>query len=420
MNTSTPTISIIVTTYNVDKYIEQCLNSVCEQTLKEIEIIVVDDGSTDKTANIIEHFANSFDAVVPILLEKNTVGGVATPANIGLKRAKGKYVGFVDGDDYIAPDMFEKLVNAAETHNSTLAMCGFFRLDEDTLQSEEADEERHWGQFLGNPVVNLDRTNTLAALRFNAVPWRKIYLRSHLEKNNIAYPEGDFFYEDNPFHWFNLIKAESLALVQEPLCWHRMNRSGQTMSTVDNRTLKIFKHFYIIDRWLQDENLQEQYRLMLLRWVLIQYTWISKGLSHEYQNELYENLSGILEFYKPQDLRALVDQDLLGGEAIVAAELVMSGAKDEFIVLNEGRRQKLNSANNVKRRLHVPSPAPPLDSWSDSIAGIRERLSRKLRKRKKKVSNEELFYMISLLDRKILNLTKELEKEKRRSAVSDS
>ena len=102
-------VSVIIPVYNVDKYLEECLQSVCSQTLKDIEIICINDGSTDKSGQILKDFAKKDKRIILIEQENR---GVSIARNNGLKAARGEYIGFVDSDDCIDPDFYEKLENA--------------------------------------------------------------------------------------------------------------------------------------------------------------------------------------------------------------------------------------------------------------------------------------------------------------------
>ena len=107
-------------------------------------------------------------------------------------------------------------------------------------------------------------------LRFIAVPWRKLYRRSLLEDNLIRFPVGDHFYEDNPFHWFCLLSAGSIAVVPQVLCYHRVGRAGQTMANGDARLFTIFAHHGTIQDWLRERALFDIYSVSLLEWVISQ------------------------------------------------------------------------------------------------------------------------------------------------------
>ncbi|WP_265445840.1 glycosyltransferase family 2 protein [Flexivirga meconopsidis] len=290
------TVSIIVTTYNVEQYIEECLASVAAQTLHDIEVLVVDDGSTDSTPSLIREFAARDSRFVPVLLEQNSPGGVATAANAGLDRATGDWIGFVDGDDFVEPDMFESLVNAASLGNADLAMCKYLEVDETSGQRNEPADAHRWAT-LEDPVYPLDVVNRQMFLRFIAVPWRKLYRRDLLEDNKIRFPEGDYFFEDNPFHWFAILSAKAIAIVPKALAYHRVARAGQTMATADERLFRIFMHHDTIHRWLVERELLGIYQVPLLTWVISQLEWISRRTPQELRGQLYAAVRPIFAQY---------------------------------------------------------------------------------------------------------------------------
>lgn len=115
-------ISVIVPVYNAERFLERCLDSILIQTHQNLEIIVVNDGSTDGSANIIDRYAEKDSRIITIH-QKNA--GVSAARNAGLRAAKGTYIGFVDGDDEILPDMYEVLLNNLLAHNADISHCGF-------------------------------------------------------------------------------------------------------------------------------------------------------------------------------------------------------------------------------------------------------------------------------------------------------
>lgn len=299
-----PRVSIIVTAYNIEDYIAECLTCITGQTLKDIEIIVVDDGSSDGTPQIIRDFADRDPRIRPILFDENTIGGVASPANAGMDVATGDFIGFADGDDLYAPDMFEKLWRAATETDSDLAMCRYMLLDESDGALKEPAEIERWRPYLQQTTVDLDLASRKEMLRFISVPWRKLYRRDLVERADLRYPVGDFFYEDNPFHWMAVIPAERIVLLPERLCDHRVARVGQTMATVDERLLRIFHHHDIIRDWLKDNGHLADYRDELLRWAAAQLSWVSQRAEGEIRQSLFELLAPIIAQYDTGELIA--------------------------------------------------------------------------------------------------------------------
>lgn len=171
-------ISIIVPIYNSEKYLKKCVNSIINQTYKDLEIILVDDGSSDTCPKICDEFAELDNRIV-VLHKKNE--GVSAARNSGLDIAKGEYIGFVDSDDYIAPDMYEMLLIRILKDGSDMACCNYLQVDEEnelfpnqelTLQDEclSAQEAMQYFLLYGGyyvvPVNKLCKKNIYQTLRF--------------------------------------------------------------------------------------------------------------------------------------------------------------------------------------------------------------------------------------------------------------
>ena len=116
-----PKVSVVVPVYNVDKYLERCLDSLVYQTLKDIEIVIVNDGSTDKSAEIIKKYVQSYPNKVFAFEKEN--GGLSDARNFGIKKCHGNYIGFVDSDDYVSLDMFKKLYEKAISKDFDITVC---------------------------------------------------------------------------------------------------------------------------------------------------------------------------------------------------------------------------------------------------------------------------------------------------------
>lgn len=342
-----PRLSVIVTAYNIEHYIEQCLDSIAAQTVSDFEVLVVDDGSTDTTAERIVAYTKRDTRFVPVLLPDNTPGGVATAANTGLDRASGEWIGFVDGDDYVEPTMFERLITAAENHGADLAMCQYDEVDDAGPGRPPADHRR-W-QELGRDRYELDARTKRTFLPFIAVPWRKVYRRSLLEDNDLRFPVGDYFYEDNPFHWFVVLSADSIALVPEVLCHHRVARAGQTMGAVDGRLLRIFLHHDTIRGFLVERGLDDEFGTTLLAWAISQLEWISRRVPEDLQRELYDKVGAILRQYPlPAVSQALSD----GRKGEYGQQLTFAIAQNRFAAYRRLLSGKPRTSNPVALGVH--------------------------------------------------------------------
>lgn len=123
---NTPLISVVIPVYNIEEYLERCVNSVCQQTYSNLEIILVDDGSTDGSGRLCDKLAEK-DERIKVFHKEN--GGSSSARNLGLLQAKGEYIGFVDSDDYVSPQMYELLSNAIKKHGADIAQIGRDEID---------------------------------------------------------------------------------------------------------------------------------------------------------------------------------------------------------------------------------------------------------------------------------------------------
>ena len=158
-----PSVSVIVPVYNIEQYIGKCLDSIIGQTLKEIEIIVVDDGSTDDSSRIIDRYARTDSRIVAI---HKTNGGVVSARNCGIAQATGLYILFVDGDDHLAPDTCDLLLKKAQ---ATCADMVIMRFDIEYPQHKE--EPRFWSQDEYDPVTAI---HTMAHEEFRWSLWSRL------------------------------------------------------------------------------------------------------------------------------------------------------------------------------------------------------------------------------------------------------
>lgn len=267
------TVSFIVTTYNVAPYIERCLSSLAEVAQPGDEIIVVDDGSDDGTPALLTAFAaaGTLDdsiAVHPIFLGTNTPGGVGIGANLGLAAAQCDTVFFVDGDDWINPAGFNRARASWARQTHDVMITNYLTHDTEDNQAAAPADNHLWTTLNTSAPLGDIR---LQALAFIAVPWRKFYRRAFLENSNLRFPEGDYFFEDNPFHWAVCLAAQSIGFEDRIICYHRVKRPGQTMASTGAELLAFFTHFETI--WAQVSDLAPAFRLRACIWLLENMAW---------------------------------------------------------------------------------------------------------------------------------------------------
>ncbi len=175
-------VSVIVPVYNVERYLEQCLDSIIKQTYSSLEILIVNDGSTDQSGEIASRYAGLDDRI--ILLEKKN-GGLSDARNYGLDRVSGDYIMFVDSDDYIEADMVEYLLNAIEKTDAQIAVCGY------RVVSEDGENLPDWESFPKEKVVcsqDYWKVYHEEAYIYGVVAWNKLYRKTVFDR--IRFPVG--------------------------------------------------------------------------------------------------------------------------------------------------------------------------------------------------------------------------------------
>lgn len=209
-----PFISIVVPIYNVEKYLKKCVESILNQTYKNFELILVDDGSPDRCGEICEDFAKK-DLRIRVIHKEN--GGLSSARNAGIDVAKGEYIGFVDSDDYIEPFMYEKLVNAVVKDNCLLSVCSVKYVFEDgSAVTKENSEESQVFDF--NRAILEMNTYRL----FDMGAWSKLYHRDLFKE--IRFPVGKLS-EDFYIMYKIFDIAQRVSYVADP-CYNYLQRTN--------------------------------------------------------------------------------------------------------------------------------------------------------------------------------------------------
>lgn len=235
-------ISVIVPIYNVEKYLKQCVESILSQTYRELEIILVDDGATDGCGQICDEFAKSDERVVVIHKEN---GGLVSARKAGIQRATGVYVQYVDGDDWIEPDMVEKLYGMMTSEDVNVAMCGHF---ED--YGDYHKEVRHGfepGRYDGERLSKEIFPHMICGESFfewGIFPslWAKLFRRETLLKWQLKVDDCITMGEDAACTYPLLTSADSICISDECLYHYRQRADSMIMkSAVDDRLKRSFK-----------------------------------------------------------------------------------------------------------------------------------------------------------------------------------
>ena len=219
-----PEISVIVPVYNVEKYIKQCLDSILNQTFSDFELICVNDGTLDNSRLILEEYKEKDSRI--IIIDKEN-GGLSSARNAGMKAAKGRFISFVDSDDWIEPDMLENLYQNITSLDTDISICAVHLYDDEkkTVKDDEAYFNLSvFPESFDNRAFSYKDTRDFT-MNVPVMAWNKLYRRSLIEECSAVFPEGKIF-EDGPFFFSIYFKTKKVSIVRKPLYFYRINREG--------------------------------------------------------------------------------------------------------------------------------------------------------------------------------------------------
>lgn len=220
-------ISVIIPIYNTEKYLKRCLNSVINQTYKNIEIILINDGSTDHSKEICETLTRQ-DKRIKMINKTNS--GVSNTRNTGIKNSRGEYLFFVDSDDYIEKDCLEKMINKLEKEKSDICICGYY------IEKNKLKEKIH----ISNNK-NLQFKKLIFDLDSNILgyPWGKLVKKNNIKvefNNNISIKEDLVFWLENSE------SIKKISIIDEPLYNYILNNSSLLNSKkIDEKKISVLK-----------------------------------------------------------------------------------------------------------------------------------------------------------------------------------
>lgn len=246
-----PKVSVIIPVYGVETYLREALDSVLKQTLKDLEIILIDDGGKDNCPQIIDEYAQKDERIIAIH-KKN--GGYGAACNLGLETATGEYIAIFEPDDYIGPKMYEDLYNIAQIYNSDIVKSGFY----ENIQSAELQKIKKvkWD----NDIIPQNRSFTVKEcglfLYYHPSIWTCIYKKEFLDKHNIKFVEAPGAgWTDNPFQVQTMCLAERINYTPEAYYyWRRLNVSHSA-------ELKDYRLPFLrsteIHNWLKSQSIED-------------------------------------------------------------------------------------------------------------------------------------------------------------------
>ncbi len=285
-------VSIIIPVYNSEKWIERCIESLVTQTYENIELIFVDDGSTDKSVEIIKHYQKSFNY---IRLTSINHSGQSVARNQGISIANGQYVCFVDSDDYITKDYCELLVTAIENTNADIAVAGMSIFYNDVYQNTLIAKNNHTcnrNEFITKILTLKDGAHIIV---------NKLFKREILIDNKIDFIAG-YQYEDMVFAFETALHANSICFINKTI-YNYMTRDNSSFTSVDSKQVTdyifaIKKVKTLLDKYNEFNNVKRSFHQYLL-------------LNNLHLTSLFiKDKNATVEFYKEhmQELQNMISQ----------------------------------------------------------------------------------------------------------------
>ncbi len=286
-------ISIIVPVYNVEKYLNRCLDSLVNQTFKDIEIIIVNDGSPDNSQQIIDEYKNKYPKLIKAFVKEN--GGVSSAKNFGLRHASGEYVLFIDSDDYVNINMIEKMYDVAYKENSDMVICNVYDVFEKNNKIV-----RYSNNFIGNTNIYENKK-----IIFNRpANWNKLIKKSLF---NYFEFELDKWYEDMRVSIKLYLLCKKITFIDEPLYYYVTHENSIMNNKNISKNYQIIDAFDDIINYYKENNLYDEFKEEI-NFLAIDHIFISASVRiiiNSDKRQLEKNLKPLIDyFYKTFNLKS--------------------------------------------------------------------------------------------------------------------
>ena len=276
---SSPLVSVLIPIYNVEKYLRECIDSVVSQTLADLEIILINDGSKDTSLEIINEYASK-DPRVKVINKNNS--GYGDSMNRGLEVATGKYIGIVESDDYVESDMFETLYNIAENNNLDIVRSEFFYYStKNGIKNDKSNTT-----FVPHDVVLRPKDNVSVFMQQPSI-WANLYLRSFLNEHNITFlntPGAS--YQDTSFSFKVYACAERFLMISKAFYHYRID-GGSSSFQNNTKVYCVCDEYHEIWDYVTRERIYDDYKALIPMMQYAGYKWNYNRLTSPYSEEFF-------------------------------------------------------------------------------------------------------------------------------------
>ncbi|MBR6412944.1 MAG: glycosyltransferase [Alphaproteobacteria bacterium] len=337
-----PKISVIVPVYNVEKYLPKCLESLINQTLKEIEIICVNDESPDSCDQILKEYQER-DKRIIVLNQKNS--GQGSARNRGLEITKGKYIQFLDSDDYFEPTCCAEMYQLMEEHPEIDVACFDTHIIYEAYADKKEGDERYFKmRYRGKQKVKPSMAHQLVDCNC----WNKIFRKTFIDKYHLRFPEK-LHYEDVGFLWFWITRAQYIYFYPKKLT-NYLRRKGSFLGEIYEKSSQTifdaFKVNELICRDLKKNNKWDEYKAYFIQAYLLKIRWLIKCFPKEKWRERKRLIDICADFFKTCNMQGII----LANDEQRCLDNIMRRNYYAFNAFNDGDVENLCPAfgqNNV-------------------------------------------------------------------------
>lgn len=290
-----PILSIIILVYNVERYLPMCLESVASQSFRNFEAIVVDDGSTDCSGTIADEYAQK-DNRFRVIHKEN--GGISSARNAGLDSARGQYLTFADGDDWVHPQMFECLLSTLVKTGAAIAISDLIKTDDSSYSLPEYEDLPNPQVFDGHVAVKtiIENNNTVYT-----VVWNKLYDRKLIGDTRFL----DIVSEDLLFNMILFKESKTVSYLPIPLVYYRQRNDSIThMADIAYYIDKVASAFHSYDKTLRNKYPTLE-KLFLWRWLKYALNRLNMANGTEHEQYARQTIGSIMTEYWPDAKRLL-------------------------------------------------------------------------------------------------------------------
>ncbi len=266
--TNFPIVSVVIPVYNTEEYLCKCLESVATQSLREIEIICIDDGSTDRSFQVMQRFSSQDDRF--ILLKQKNVGPGMT-RNRGLREARGKYVIFLDSDDWFEQDFLKLMVEQAENSCADVVICQADEFDTQTNKCFSGEWMLKKKYLPGLNFSPKEISDHLFQFTYG-MAWDKLYRTDYILRTNITFPDLSNS-EDLVFVFPSLLFAGKISVCPQVFIHHRIHRKSSVSNSREKNPDAPYQAFQMVKSILESRNLMPQFQRSFLNWAMEFLVW---------------------------------------------------------------------------------------------------------------------------------------------------